>query len=63
MNRPHSQAQLPFFPAGSVEFNRELACRTGGTRVVYFNGQLPVCWIRVVNPIYPASSTTGSMGG
>ena len=34
--------QLPIFPAGSVEINRELACRVEEERVVYFNGQLPV---------------------
>jgi len=36
------QVQLPIFPAGSVEINRELACRVEEVRVVYFNGQLPV---------------------
>src|ERR1700736_6412899 len=36
------QVQLPIFPAGSVEINRELACRVEGEQVVYFNGQLPV---------------------
>ena len=36
------QVQLPIFPAGSVEINPELACRTEGDRVVYFNGHLPV---------------------
>ena len=36
------QVQLPIFPAGSVEINRELACRVEEERVVYFNGQLPV---------------------
>ena len=36
------QVQLPIFPAGSVEINRDLACRTEGDRVVYFNGHLPV---------------------
>jgi hypothetical protein len=36
------QVQLPMFPAGSVEINRDLACRTEGERVVYFNGHLPV---------------------
>jgi len=36
------QVQLPIFPAGSVEINRELACRVEGERVVYFNGHLPV---------------------
>jgi len=30
------------FPAGSVEINRDLACRTEGDQVVYFNGHLPV---------------------
>jgi hypothetical protein len=34
--------QLPIFPAGSVEINRELACRVEGEQVVYFNGYLPV---------------------
>lgn len=36
------QVQLPIFPAGSVEINRDLACRTEGERVVYYNGHLPV---------------------
>ena len=36
------QVQLPIFPAGSVELNRDLACRTEGEQVVYFNGHLPV---------------------
>ena len=36
------QIQLPIFPAGSVEINRDLACRCEGDRVVYFNGHLPV---------------------
>jgi hypothetical protein len=36
------QIQLPIFPAGSVEINRDLACRVEGERVVYFNGHLPV---------------------
>ena len=36
------QVQLPIFPAGSVEINRDLACRTEGDRVIYFNGHLPV---------------------
>lgn len=36
------QVQLPIFPAGSVEINRDLACRAEGDRVVYFNGHLPV---------------------
>ena len=36
------QVQLPIFPAGSVEINRDLACRTEGERVIYFNGHLPV---------------------
>jgi hypothetical protein len=36
------QVQLPIFPAGSVEINRELACRVEEERVVYFNGHLPV---------------------
>jgi transposase len=36
------QVQLPIFPAGSVEINRDLACRAEGERVVYYNGHLPV---------------------
>src|SRR5438552_16632181 len=36
------QVQLPIFPAGSVEINRELACRLEREQVVYFNGHLPV---------------------
>src|SRR3974390_1985128 len=36
------QVQLPIFPAGSVEINRELACRVEGEQVFYFNGHLPV---------------------
>src|SRR5256885_12489602 len=36
------QVQLPIFPAGSVEINRDLACRAEGEQVVYFNGHLPV---------------------
>jgi hypothetical protein len=36
------QVQLPIFPAGSVEINRELACRVEGEQVVYLNGHLPV---------------------
>ena len=36
------QVQLPMFPAGSVEINRDLACRTEGEQVVYYNGHLPV---------------------
>lgn len=36
------QVQLPMFPAGCVEINRDLACRTEGDHVVYFNGHLPV---------------------
>ena len=36
------QVQLPLFPAGCVEINRDLACRTEGDQVVYFNGHLPV---------------------
>ena len=36
------QVQLPIFPAGSVEINRDLACRTEGDQVVYYNGHLPV---------------------
>ena len=42
MNRWMPQVQLPMFPAGSVEINRDLACRTEGDKVVYFNGHLPV---------------------
>ena len=36
------QVQLPIYPAGSVEINRDLACRTEGERVIYYNGHLPV---------------------
>src|SRR5258708_36835263 len=36
------QVQLPIFPAGSVEINRDLACRCEGVQVVYYNGHLPV---------------------
>lgn len=36
------QLQLPMYPAGSVELNRDLACRSEGEQVVYFNGHLPV---------------------
>jgi transposase len=36
------QVQLPIFPAGSVEINRDLACRSEGNQVVYYNGHLPV---------------------
>ena len=36
------QIQLPIFPAGSVELNRDLAGRTDGDQVVYFNAHLPV---------------------
>ncbi len=36
------QVQLPMFPAGSVEINRDLACRTEGEQVIYYNGHLPV---------------------
>jgi hypothetical protein len=36
------QIQLPLFPAGAVEINRDLACRCEGDSVVYFNGHLPV---------------------
>lgn len=36
------QLQLPVYPNGSVEINGELACRTEGGQVVYFNGHLPV---------------------
>jgi len=36
------QVQLPIFPAGSVEINRDLACRREGDQVIYYNGHLPV---------------------
>jgi hypothetical protein len=36
------QVQLPMFPAGSVDINGDLACRTEGNQVVYYNGHLPV---------------------
>lgn len=36
------QVQLPIFPGGSVEINRDLACRTEGEQVIYYNGHLPV---------------------
>ena len=36
------EVQLPIFPAGSVEINRDLACRAEGDQVVYYNGHLPV---------------------
>lgn len=36
------QIQLPIFPVGSVEINRDLACRCEGEQVVYYNGHLPV---------------------
>src|SRR5437667_12912943 len=36
------QVQLPRFPAGSLEINRDLACRTEGDQVIYYNGHLPV---------------------
>jgi len=36
------QIQLPVFPNGSVEINRDLACRTEGEQVIYYNGHLPV---------------------
>lgn len=36
------QVQLPVFPNGSVELNRDLACRTEGEQVIYYNGHLPV---------------------
>jgi hypothetical protein len=36
------QVQLPLFPAGCVEINRDLACRCEGETVVYYNGHLPV---------------------
>src|SRR2546425_12345919 len=35
------QVQLPIFPAGSVEINLDLACRTEGEQVIYYNGNLP----------------------
>ena len=36
------QVQLPIFPAGSVVINGDLACRTEGEQVIYYNGHLPV---------------------
>jgi len=36
------QVQLPIFPAGSVEINRDLACCTEDEQVIYYNGHLPV---------------------
>lgn len=42
MNGKMPQVQLPMFPAGAVEINRDLACRTEGDKVVYFHGHLPV---------------------
>jgi hypothetical protein len=36
------QIQLPIFPAGSVEINRDLAARSEGEQVIYYNGHLPV---------------------
>jgi hypothetical protein len=36
------QVQLPIYPAGSEEINRDLACRTEGEQVIYYNGHLPV---------------------
>jgi hypothetical protein len=36
------QVQLPIFPAGSVEINRDLAARSEGEQVIYYNGHLPV---------------------
>jgi hypothetical protein len=36
------QVQLPIFPAGSVEINLDLACRSEGDQVIYYNGHLPV---------------------
>lgn len=36
------QVQLPIFPAGSIEINRDLACRTEADQVVYYNGHLPI---------------------
>jgi hypothetical protein len=36
------QVQLPIFPAGSVEINRDLACRAEGEQIIYYNGHLPV---------------------
>ncbi len=42
MNEWMPQVQWPMFPAGSVEINRDLACRTEGDKGVYFKGHLPV---------------------
>src|SRR6266487_6009820 len=36
------QVQFPIFPVGSVEINRDLACRSEGDQVIYYNGHLPV---------------------
>ena len=36
------QVQLPMFPAGSRNLNDDLAFRSDGDSVVYFNGHLPV---------------------
>ena len=36
------QIQLPIFPAGSLEINTNLACRSENGTVVYFHGHLPV---------------------
>lgn len=36
------QVQLPIFPAGSIEINRDLACRAEGDQIIYYNGHLPV---------------------
>ena len=38
----NNAARYTIFPAGSVEINRELACRVEGEQVVYFNGHLPI---------------------
>lgn len=40
--RAMPQVQLPMFPAGSVEINRDLACRSEDDEIVYYNGHLPV---------------------
>ena len=37
-----AQVQLPIFPAGSVEINAVMACRTEKEQVIYYNGFLPV---------------------
>ena len=36
------QIQLPIFPAGCIDINGELGCRTEGDDVFYFNGHLPI---------------------